>query len=119
MTTYQELIAQRAELNKQQAELEKQIAESLKAERAVVIAQIKTLLADHGLTVADLTSRVGRPPKESSSDTAETVTRKVAPKYHDVTTGDTWTGRGLKPKWLATALENGRKLEEFLISRPE
>lgn len=119
MTTYQELVAQRAELNKQQAELERQIAETLKAERAGVIAQIKTMLADHGLTVADLTTKVGRPPKETSAEGTPHVTRKVEPKYRDESTGDTWTGRGLKPKWLATALENGRTLEEFLISRPE
>lgn len=40
---------------------------------------------------------------------------KVAPKYRDPATGDTWAGRGRKPKWLMHRLDEGRKLEEFEI----
>jgi len=29
---------------------------------------------------------------------------------------ETWTGRGLKPRWLAAALKSGKKLEHFLIA---
>lgn len=36
-------------------------------------------------------------------------------QYRDPMTGQTWTGRGLKPKWLATALEQGKKLADFQI----
>lgn len=39
----------------------------------------------------------------------------VAPKYRDASTGATWTGRGKQPKWLASALKSGKKLEEFKI----
>jgi DNA-binding protein H-NS len=39
----------------------------------------------------------------------------VAPKYRDASTGATWTGRGKQPKWLATALKSGEKLENFKI----
>ena len=28
-------------------------------------------------------------------------------------TGDTWSGRGLQPKWLKAALAAGRKIEDF------
>lgn len=34
-------------------------------------------------------------------------------KYIDPQTGQTWSGRGLKPRWLAEALANGHKLSEF------
>ena len=54
MTTYQELIAQKAELDRLQADLEKQIAETLRNERASVISQIKSLMAENGITAADL-----------------------------------------------------------------
>ena len=41
---------------------------------------------------------------------------KVAPKYRNPgNTGETWTGRGKQPRWLAAYTGNGRKLEEFLI----
>lgn len=118
MATYQELIAQKAALDKQKADLEKQIAETLKAERAGVINQIKALMADHGITVADLSAnKPGRPPKSAANTAGVEVppTRKVAPKYRDPSTGDTWSGRGLKPKWLTAALEGGRKLEDFSV----
>jgi DNA-binding protein H-NS len=41
--------------------------------------------------------------------------RKVAPKYRDPDTGDTWAGRGAKPRWLLARLKAGRKLPDFLI----
>jgi DNA-binding protein H-NS len=39
----------------------------------------------------------------------------VAPKYRDPATGTTWTGRGKQPKWLAAAINGGKKLEDFKI----
>ena len=114
MTTYQELIAQKAELDRLQAELEKQIAETLRNERAAVINQIKSLMAENGITAADLaTGKPGRPPKIGIAEPG--TTRKVAAKYRDPNTGETWSGRGLKPKWLAAALENGHSLTDFAV----
>jgi DNA-binding protein H-NS len=43
--------------------------------------------------------------------------KKAAPKYRGPD-GDTWTGRGMKPRWLASAMKEGKKLEDFLIVRP-
>lgn len=40
--------------------------------------------------------------------------RKVAPKYRD-NQGNTWAGRGARPRWLAAALKKGKKLESFAI----
>ena len=41
---------------------------------------------------------------------------KVAPKYRNpANSAETWAGRGKPPRWLATYLDNGRKIEEFLI----
>jgi DNA-binding protein H-NS len=42
--------------------------------------------------------------------------RKVAPKYRS-SEGETWAGRGAKPRWLAAALKEGKKLESFLIDK--
>jgi DNA-binding protein H-NS len=112
MATYQELIAQRQSLEKQQAELEKQIAETLQSERSNVIQQIKALMAEHGITPAELAAKPGRATKAKAG--AE-PTRKVAAKYRNPATGDAWSGRGLKPKWLTTAIESGSKLEDFAV----
>lgn len=111
MATYQDLIAQKAALEKQQAELEKQIAETLRAERTGVINQIKSLMAEHGITVADLSSKPGRPAAGKSAAAG----RKVAAKYRDPASGQAWSGRGLQPKWLKAALAEGKKLEDFAV----
>ena len=112
MSSYQDLLAQKAALEKQTAELEKALQEARRAERAGVIAQIKSLLSEHGLTVADLGLRAGGKAAGTPSSSAG---RKVAPKYRNNATGETWTGRGLQPKWIQAAIASGKKLEDFTI----
>jgi DNA-binding protein H-NS len=41
----------------------------------------------------------------------------VAPKYRNPENpGETWAGRGLRPRWLVAALKGGKKVEDFAIS---
>jgi len=42
--------------------------------------------------------------------------RKVPPKYRGPS-GETWAGRGAKPKWLVAAIKGGKKLDQFLIDK--
>ena len=42
--------------------------------------------------------------------------RKVAPKYRGPG-GETWSGRGLAPRWLAELEAKGKKRESYLIKR--
>jgi DNA-binding protein H-NS len=44
--------------------------------------------------------------------------RKIAPKYRGPS-GETWAGRGAKPRWLVTAIKEGKKLDDFLIDKSE
>ena len=41
--------------------------------------------------------------------------RKVPPKYRSPS-GETWAGRGEKPRWLV-AIKGGKKLDDFLIDK--
>jgi DNA-binding protein H-NS len=43
--------------------------------------------------------------------------RKVAPKYRDPGTGETWAGRGARPRWLVARLKAGKKLEDFSVDK--
>jgi DNA-binding protein H-NS len=43
--------------------------------------------------------------------------KKVAPKYRGPH-GDTWSGRGIRPRWLTSELKEGKKVEDFLIAGP-
>jgi len=42
--------------------------------------------------------------------------RKVPPKYRS-RSGETWAGRGAKPRWLVAAIKRGKKIDDFLITR--
>jgi DNA-binding protein H-NS len=42
--------------------------------------------------------------------------RKVPPKYRGPS-GETWSGRGVKPRWLVAAIKGGKKLDDFLIDK--
>jgi DNA-binding protein H-NS len=42
--------------------------------------------------------------------------KKVPPKYRSPS-GETWAGRGAKPRWLVAAIKGGKKLDDFLIDK--
>jgi len=42
--------------------------------------------------------------------------RKAPPKYRSPS-GETWAGRGAKPRWLVDAMKGGKKLDDFLIDK--
>jgi DNA-binding protein H-NS len=44
--------------------------------------------------------------------------RKVAAKYLDPKTGETWSGRGATAGWVAAHEKQGRKRDQYLIARP-
>jgi DNA-binding protein H-NS len=100
-------MAEIQQLLEQKAALEKQIAAARKHARQDAVAKVKALMAEYGLSVSDLTAKgPGRPSTKGG---------KVAAKYRNAATGETWSGRGLQPKWLKAALASGRKLEEFTV----
>jgi DNA-binding protein H-NS len=41
---------------------------------------------------------------------------KVPPKYRGPS-GETWAGRGARPRWLVAAIKGGKKLDHFLIDK--
>lgn len=94
MTTYAEYKIQIEELHRQ-AEVQRE------AEVAAVKDQIRTLMANYGLTLADLGPAKSKARKERAP---------VPVKYRDDTTGETWTGRGRAPKWL-----DGKDKADYLI----
>ena len=92
-----------ADLNtliQQRDSLDSQIRLAQNEMRAINIGKIKAIMAEGGITLVDLSEK----PKGA----------KVPVKYRDAQ-GNTWTGRGKKPAWLANALANGITLEQFAI----
>lgn len=95
------------ELLAQKAALERVIQMTQAADKAAAIARVRQLMAEHGLTTADLVTKA--PTKLGAPG------KKVAPKYQDPVSGVTWTGRGLKPKWLQAAIDAGKSVIDFAI----
>src|SRR4029077_14578740 len=42
--------------------------------------------------------------------------KKVHPQYRGPK-GETWAGRGARPRWLVAAIKDGKKLDDFLIDK--
>ena len=101
MTSYKELL-------KQREALEQQISEARRRELADAVSQVRSLVAEYGLTAQDVFPAGKAAGKTGRSSTAGT---KVAPKYRDPATGQTWTGRGKAPKWI-----DGQDRSRFLIA---
>jgi DNA-binding protein H-NS len=95
MATYKQLTAQ---LDK----LHKEVAVAREKEIADAIVDIKGKIAEYSLTIEELgfSSRRGGTAKK----------KPLPPKYRNPKTGETWSGRGRSPAWLA-----GRNKERFLI----
>jgi DNA-binding protein H-NS len=104
MSPLQQLMSRRQALEQQQAELARQIDAVHDAHRDEVIQNIKALMQDHGLTIADVLG-----------DATPRTVHKVAPKYRDPDTGSTWSGRGLQPRWMRAAIARGKTPQDFLI----
>lgn len=97
----------------QKRDLEMQIASHQREERVTVIRQILQTMADHGLTTVDLARG-----KMSIKDLRSATRSKtpVAPKYRHPTTGETWSGRGLNPRWLTKFIAEGHSIESTRIA---
>jgi len=97
MASYQEIINQ-IEALKLQAE------EARKQEQASAIAEIKRIMAQFGITPADLGFR-GRGGKARSKGAS------IATKYRDPVSGKTWSGRGRRPAWVVALEAEGKSLD--------
>jgi DNA-binding protein H-NS len=101
------------------AQLENQIrklqqrADALRAKESVeVIAKIRAMMDEFGLTTADLAKaglgtmkQRGRPAgsKKSAASKNGAIKPKLPPKYRDPVSGATWSGHARPPAWIKDA----------------
>ena len=104
MSSLQDLLAQRADI-------EKQIVDVQREARADAVAKVKAMMAEFGLSAADI---AGKSAAARATGAGKSVS-KVPAKYRNAATGDAWSGRGLQPKWLKAALASGAKIEDFAL----
>ena len=110
-----------SEMKRLQAQAEAMMAKKAKT----VLADIRKLMDQHGLTTADIDAhsatkkRAGRPSGAASAKgsggkavtKAKAAKGKLPPKYRDPRTGATWSGHARPPAWIAKV----RDRTKFLI----
>jgi DNA-binding protein H-NS len=66
---------------------------------------------------AQLRNELSKLSQSSGSSGGSPLRGRKAPiKYRD-RAGNTWAGRGARPRWLVAALKGGKKLDDFLIDK--
>lgn len=96
MSNLQQLLAQKAAIEQQIAAAREQAIQD-------AVARARAIIDEFGLTAADLFG--AKRARKSSGGGG-----KVAAKYRDPATGQTWTGRGRTPKWM-----EGKDRNAYLI----
>ncbi|MFM0691346.1 H-NS family nucleoid-associated regulatory protein [Paraburkholderia graminis] len=111
------LEAMQAKIRKLQAQ-----ADALLAKKSgAVIEKIKSLMAEHGLTTADIDAGAGgkkrgpKPGVKAAKNAAQATSKtkgKLPAKYINPKTGETWSGHARPPAWIA----NVKDRSKFLIA---
>jgi DNA-binding protein H-NS len=111
------------DLQSQIASLQKQADEIRSKEFEATILEIRQKMQAFGITIKDLQStkvksKAGRKPKVAAVGKvakAKKPASAVAAKYRGPN-GETWSGRGLSPKWLSALVAAGGTKEQYLIA---
>lgn len=112
------------EIQNQIEKLQKQATEIKTKEFQKTVQEIRAKMQAFGITLKDLQPGKGRggkvkvktsvSAKRSGAGAKKKSNSVVAAKYQGPN-GETWSGRGLTPRWLAALVAQGRKKEDFAI----
>lgn len=96
------------QIQQQIEELTKKAHALQQQKKSEIIEEVKAKIKSYGLTTRDLGL-----VEVVVSQSVEKIKKPVAIKYKH--NEDTWTGRGMKPKWVVKYLEGGGKLEDITV----
>ena len=116
------------DIQSQIEKLQKQANDIKSKEFAATVHEIQAKMQAFGLTVKDLQSTKGGRGKAKSSPAkaskaaktpkARKASAPVAAKYRGPN-GESWSGRGLMPKWLSALVAQGQSKESFSVAAPQ
>ena len=81
--------------------------------------RVDEMLVEHRAQLEKQLERMGRAitgPRIVRGGRSALKGMKVPPKYRGPS-GETWAGRGERPRWLVAAIKGGKKLDDFLIDK--
>lgn len=97
------------EIQNQIALLQQQAEEIRAQEFNQTLQEILAKMEAYGITTADLEAGMNRTRK------ATTKSSNPAPAKYRGPNGETWSGRGLMPRWLSALVAQGQSKEDFAI----
>jgi len=115
------------DIQSQIEKLQKQAADIKSKEFSSTVQDIVAKMRAFGITVKDIQQSMSAPRKGRGRTVAgKTKTPKAggakkstkgtsAPIKYRGPNGETWSGRGLSPKWLAALVAQGRTKEDFAV----
>ncbi len=96
----------RAELEELRVSIDDRLVELEQEQRLAAVEEMRALAEKHGVSLEEMVKLASQSASPSGA----------FPKFRDPgNPTNTWTGRGRKPKWLVTALDNGADLQEFAV----
>lgn len=89
-----------------------------RAERIVAAKLAKQLakLQPPAAKPAAKKNKAAAPAKTAAKKAPAAKKKPVAYKYRNAATGETWSGKGLQPRWLKVALASGKTLADFDVA---
>jgi DNA-binding protein H-NS len=110
------------DIQSQIEKLQKQASDIKAKEFDKTVLDILAMMQAFGITAKDLQVAMarrakGRPAagsRRAPVKTKKTSAAKVAAKYRGPS-GETWSGRGLTPRWLTALVAQGKAKEDFAV----
>jgi DNA-binding protein H-NS len=112
------------DLQSQIEKLQKQADDLKSKEFSSTVADIRAKMAAFGITIKDLggkaSAKKGKPGRPAKAGKVVKVRKSkaagvpVAAKFRGPN-GETWSGRGLSPKWMTALVAQGRSKSDFAV----
>lgn len=105
--THQQMARTYTDLQDQIARLQTEADQLRRQELSTVVAKMRADIEVYGITPQDLFGKLTS--KKSPNERGATASAKFSDGN-----GNSWVGRGARPRWLRDALAAGKRLEDFV-----
>ncbi len=105
-----------ADLDKVIAAAERQREAKRESGKKELVEEFRAKAEAMGLSLAELVGGSAQASRTAAKTRKPQKGAAASPavKYRNADTGETWSGRGRMPKWMALAVEHGRSREDLL-----
>ncbi len=110
----------RKQIQKLEAQARK-LEEAASQKKKQAVAQVVALMKKLGVAPEDLGAAGSRRARAGKGATTKRAVKKaavrkpVAPKFRNTKTGETWSGRGRTPRWLAALEAQGKSRDDYRV----